>query len=635
MKAYSYIKRLSVLLLAAAAASCSYLDVIPPEQQTLDDTMKDATAVEAWLYSCYGEAPYLSRIEYLCSTDEWCLPTIFNDYGQVIAWNQLNSSSVWQGNATTWTGVYSTLGQCNLFPKRLAEAEPLGVTEDMKSEYRAEISFLVAYCHMRALQQYGPIPIIDYFIPQNTPLTDIPGRSHFDYCVDYIARKFDEAVEGGYLPAYREQEWGRATSSAALALKARLLVYAASDLWNVGFPDRNWKNTKFETPGYGYELVSHTYDEGKWERALKACNEAITHATTLGGHKLMQVSDIRSGRPSQVPKYYIPDNTSDDFEEHVRLMGFLLHTTPAEGNMEYIWGTRHNWLDARYSMPLRIIQQNNSWVSGYSLMAPTLYSMEHFYTSRGKLPENDPEFPSKTEWLTSAGVSGRPDITKLCVDREPRFYAWMAFDGGEYLPKIQNGKSMTLNMRSSSAQGWTTGANRNCSVTGFLSKKFVNPDIVYTNTGGGPTNYVKPFIRLAELYLLRAECYAALDQTDLAIEDLNVVRSRAGVPDLTKDMIEESGMTITDWVRNERFIELWAEGMRYWDLRRWKIAPQQMKAGAREGLNVMSKYDPTFEEFNVRTKIDQPFTWNDRMYLYPVYIDEVYSNPQMVQAPGY
>lgn len=572
MKAYSYIKRLSVLLLAAAAASCSYLDVIPPEQQTLDDTMKDATAVEAWLYSCYGEAPYLSRIEYLCSTDEWCLPTIFNDYGQVIAWNQLNSSSVWQGNATTWTGVYSTLGQCNLFLKRLAEAEPLGVTEDMKSEYRAEISFLVAYCHMRALQQYGPIPIIDYFIPQNTPLTDIPGRSHFDYCVDYIARKFDEAVEGGYLPAYREQEWGRATSSAALALKARLLVYAASDLWNGGFPDRNWKNTKFETPGYGYELVSHTYDEGKWERALKACNEAITHATTLGGHKLMQVSDI---------------------------------------------------------------QQNNSWVSGYSLMAPTLYSMEHFYTSRGKLPENDPEFPSKAEWLTSAGVSGRPDITKLCVDREPRFYAWMAFDGGEYLPKIQNGKSMTLNMRSSSAQGWTTGANRNCSVTGFLSKKFVNPDIVYTNTGGGPTNYVKPFIRLAELYLLRAECYAALDQTDLAIEDLNVVRSRAGVPDLTKDMIEESGMTITDWVRNERFIELWAEGMRYWDLRRWKIAPQQMKAGAREGLNVMSKYDPTFEEFNVRTKIDQPFTWNDRMYLYPVYIDEVYSNPQMVQAPGY
>lgn len=292
-------KKLPLLLLTAAVAACDYLDVIPPEQQTLDDTMKDATAVESWLYSCYGEAPYMSRIEYLCSTDEWCLPTIFNDFGQTIAWNQLNSSSVWTNNDTTWTGVYSVLGQCNLFLKRLAEADPLGVTEEMKNEYRAEMSFLVGYYHMRALQQYGPIPIIDHFIPQNTSLAEIPGRSHFDYCVDYIARKFDEAIADGYLPAYREQEWGRATSSAALALKARLLVYAASDLWNGGFPDRNWKNKNFQTPGYGYELVSHTYDPKKWERALEACDAAIEHATTQGGHKLMQVSDIRSGRPTQ------------------------------------------------------------------------------------------------------------------------------------------------------------------------------------------------------------------------------------------------------------------------------------------------------------------------------------------------
>lgn len=149
MKVYAHMKKLPLLLLTAAVAACDYLDVIPPEQQTLDDTMKDATAVESWLYSCYGEAPYMSRIEYLCSTDEWCLPTIFNDFGQTIAWNQLNSSSVWTNNDTTWTGVYSVLGQCNLFLKRLAEADPLGVTEEMKNEYRAEMSFLVGYYHMR------------------------------------------------------------------------------------------------------------------------------------------------------------------------------------------------------------------------------------------------------------------------------------------------------------------------------------------------------------------------------------------------------------------------------------------------------------------------------------------------------
>ena len=47
------------------------------------------------------------------------------------------------------------------------------------------------------------------------------------------------------------------------------------------------------------------------------------------------------------------------------------------------------------------------------------------------------------------------------------------------------------------------------------------------------------------------------------------------------------------------------------------------------------RYDPSFDEFNVRTRINQPFMWDNRMYILPVYADEVYSNPQMIQAPGY
>ena len=90
-----------------------------------------------------------------------------------------------------------------------------------------------------------------------------------------------------------------------------------------------------------------------------------------------------------------------------------------------------------------------------------------------------------------------------------------------------------------------------------------------------------------------------------------------------------------DWVRNERFIELWGEGHRYFDLRRWCIAPQYLKAGAREGLNYRV-VDPTFEELNQRvTLTNQPFVWYDRMYFIPVASSEVDSNPQLVQAPGY
>lgn len=151
---------------------------------------------------------------------------------------------------------------------------------------------------------------------------------------------------------------------------------------------------------------------------------------------------------------------------------------------------------------------------------------------------------------------------------------------------------------------------------------------------GSNQNYLVPLIRLAELYLNRAECYAELDKVDEAIKDLNVIRRRAGVPELQKEDIT-GDMTIIDWVRNERFIELFQEGHRYHDVRRWMIAPECLGRDVRRGLNVMAKYGPTFEEFNKPVIVNQPFEWDNRMYLFPIYAEEVYSNPQMIQAPGY
>lgn len=85
-------------------------------------------------------------------------------------------------------------------------------------------------------------------------------------------------------------------------------------------------------------------------------------------------------------------------------------------------------------------------------------------------------------------------------------------------------------------------------------------------------------------------------------------------------------------------MELYEEGFRYYDVRRWMIAPTMLKAGVRYGLNGLVE-NPSFEEFNQPTLIDQPFKWDNRLYLMPIWsrqgMDELYSNPQLVQAPGY
>ena len=67
---------------------------------------------------------------------------------------------------------------------------------------KAEIDFLLAYYHMQVLFQYGPCPITDRYIEQDTPSSEFPGRSHYDYVTDWCYNKFEEAYAN--LPATRE-----------------------------------------------------------------------------------------------------------------------------------------------------------------------------------------------------------------------------------------------------------------------------------------------------------------------------------------------------------------------------------------------------------------------------------------------
>ena len=139
------------------------------------------------------------------------------------------------------------------------------------------LKFLLAYYHFEVLRFYGPCPITDSYIPQDTPNANYNGRSHYDYVTEWIVNMLEDAIRSG-LPDTRTKdvsEWGRATTVIAKALKARVLMYAASPLWNGSFPYPEWQNKNFETPGYGKELVSKTYSREKWVRAQKACEEAV------------------------------------------------------------------------------------------------------------------------------------------------------------------------------------------------------------------------------------------------------------------------------------------------------------------------------------------------------------------------
>lgn len=672
MKLTSKISRMAQVLIASCClASCNYLDVIPPAQADFEDTMKDEEATLSFLYTCYGYVPRSTPYHYHAfelSTDEIVAPYSYSNWQQQVAWGTISPSysNSWGGDdMNIWTPSYNWLGYVHHFLSLIDELQPVGVTAEDKEMYKAECYFLEAYYHFRVLQAFGPCPIIPAKVDPNITSKDIPGRSHFDACIDFIVGKLDDAARPGVLPAVRTtRELGRATSTIAKALKARVLLYAASPLWNGSFPHPEWKNSNFETEGYGNELVSNTYSREKWTRALTACQEALAAAKDAG-YQLFDIETANAKATSdKVELPFVPGREEDTdanrkFKERVRMFQYLVTANEGDNNKELIWAQRIE-LDGQNSgegtdcrLPNKVVKRSNGvFVGGWASMAPTLYAVQHFYTENGKLPAEDADYYEQGDWYTRFyggespelstdqldGENIKNDIIKLNAKREARFYAWITFDGTQYSSKINNGNPLWLNLKNSNTNGYDLTNPRNCAGTGYLSRKFIDPNIQFNADGSRQhTAPRRPLIRMAELYLNLAECYAALDNTGEALSNLNEIRRRAGISELTESDITSS-MTLTDWVRNERFVELYEEGHRYYDIRRWMIAPLMLKAGERYGLNGLQT-NPSFEEFNTPTQVNQPFMWDDKLYLLPVWsrsdMDELYSNPQLVQAPQY
>ena len=337
---YKISRMAQVLIASCCLVSCNYLDVIPPAQADFKDTMKDEEATLSFLYTCYGGTPRSTPYHYHAfeqSADEIIQPYAYSHRLQVI--NQAQEmvyipQPVITGNPDIHIITSPTVGICrrNSSPRHLLL--PVGVTAEDKEEYKGECYFLEAYYHFRVLQAFGPCPIIPEKVDPNVTSSDLPGRSHFDYCVNFIVGKLDDAARA--LPATRpNNELGRATSTMAKALKARILLYAASPLWNGSFPNPEWKNKNYETDGYGNELVSSSYDREKWTRALTACQEALTAAKEAG----YQLFDIETANKKAdrdgIALPFIPGREEDteenrEFKERVRMFQYMV--TANEGD---------------------------------------------------------------------------------------------------------------------------------------------------------------------------------------------------------------------------------------------------------------------------------------------------------------
>ncbi|MGX5816737.1 RagB/SusD family nutrient uptake outer membrane protein [Chitinophaga lutea] len=612
--------------------SCNYLDIVPDNVATVNHIFRMRNTTEQYLFTLYSYLPnYSDPYNYhvfLGGDELWA-----NDYNvnqPVPAWNIAKGfqnivtpyANYWGGTGGG-RGLYVAIRDCNTFLENIYKVPDMDDYE--KDRWAAEAMFLKAYYHFYLFRMYGPIPLVDKNLPITSSTEGVKvTQQPVDTCVNFIARLLDQAVVN--LPdriLNEATENGRITKSIARAIKAQLLVTAASPLFN-GNPDYNTYTGK-----EGVQLFPSAYDESKWERAAIACREAIEEAHA-GGHKLYYFNPAFlqfAASPETITEMSIRNAVCEKF------------------NMEAIWTSTANRATNLQRECLPRLYSTDKQSATLSSFAVPLKVVEQFYSKNGVPISEDKAWNYNGRYATRLVTTAdrlrlKPNYTtaNLNFDREVRFYAALGFDGSRWFGQGRFDEADPVYVEAKLGQI----ANNHAwaySMTGYWAKKLVNPQSVSSATEVTIQQYPWPVIRLADIYLLYAEALNEWQGPSAeALNWIDLVRARAGLKDVTTSWAQfsknpsapASKAGLRKIIHQERLIEMAFEGQRFWDLRRWKEAEAVLNQPI-TGWNNFGKTPDVY--YQVKYIYNQVFRKKD--YLWPVREEDLIENKNLVQSPGW
>lgn len=610
-------KIIYVLVLLVGFTGCNYLDIVPDDKPTLDDAFKNEYEAEDFLYSVYSFTPQFANFRRniaWATTDEISTSPNWDSY-----WfpfrdmrNGLNTANYptfnfWSAyNSRVNYSLYEGIRYAYIFLENVDNVP--GINPENARKWKVEARFLIAYYHYLLMEHYGPIVLIDHYIPMDAPENEtFLYRSSYDDCVDFIVGILEDVADE--LPeTLNSGEYGKPTQLVAKSLISRIKLYAASPLYN--------GNAEY----YGdlkdnrdMLLFNTTYDPEKWKEALDASEAAINMAKTQG---------------YSLYKYTKTDKKLSDFDQAI---ANARYTMVDKWNSELIWGYTGWNEDLYHEDAFQCLAAPRLGDGGvpYEGVAASLRIVETFLTKNGLPIDADPEFPYADRYTLSEGT----EIAKLNIGREPRYYAFIGYDRGPY---EVSGDTITLMMRSREQHGKPANSI-NYSYTGFLVKKGVHPETLFQSKNNRVlVRYPFPLIRLSELYLnyieAYVEYYGKLD--GLALEYFNELRSKNGLPEW-ENVVGKASREVTarEIVRTERLIEFSFEGHRFYDLRRWKLGDEYLNVPI-WGCNIDAK---TAEEFwQVRETGEEPRVFRTPQdYLLPIHFEDLKVNYNLVQNPDW
>ncbi len=620
MKKITQITVFTLLLTGTMLTACKkdFLNTLPPDQVQASETWKDPALSEAFVNGIYGGLFEGGLDEQMLASisDE----AIFTHAGRNI--NTINQGTLnpsnpgWVARHTDWFQMYNFIRTANIALESLPGATFENVA--LKERLKGEAHFLRAYYYHQLLRFYGGVPLITkvYALGEDYTL----ARNTYAEVSSFILKETDSALA---LLSGKPRIRGRASDLAVLALKSRQLLYDASDLHDI--PTAKAKSdvlSAYPTP----ELIGFVSGDrqARWQAAKDAAKAVLDSARSGYKTDLTAPVAFEEGRKNYLSIAMGGGSKHPDADPAVASTNELLFVrtfTPerAEGAQQH--GLRNgpngynNWAG---NTPIQEL------VDDYEMMDGTRFDW------------NKPEHKADPY-----------------VNREPRFYSSVLYDGAPWKPRgraedpaneiqtgfyfVDNTRIVGLDTRLGPIENW------NGSFTGYYFRKFIDPDpALRDNTGR--QNVPWPYFRFTEAIFNYAEACIELGQDAEALTWLNKIRFRVGMPALT-----ETGEALRQRYRNERRTEMAYEEQRFFDARRWMIAPQtlgrkttyiqvegRLKPGA--AAPVPYRKDRTKFDYIYMPVINNDLenrVWVDKMYYRPITLAEVQRNKLLVQNPGY
>lgn len=360
-----------ILVILSMTTSCKkYLDIVPDDVATLDNAFATRSEAKKYLFTCYSYMPENGNINddpAMQGGDEiWRIAYRRNGFTDMARGLQNKVSPI----GDKWGILYEGLRDCHIFLNNINKVPDMDDME--KKQWIAEVKFLIAYYHFYLVKMYGPIPLIKKNLPINASPEQVQvSRDPIDSCFKYIVQLIDEAIPDLPLVTYDPvQENGRITQVIAYAFKAKVLVYAASPLFNGNTDEAGLKNPD------GTQLFNQTFSKAKWDSATAACEKAIEICASAG-LKLYNYEDQNGPNYNQ---YRLSDTILTQLN--------IRNSMCEKWNSGIIWANTQSFSSVQgIALPMMDVTHPENHVPRGEL-SPPLKIAEMFYTDHG-VPINE------------------------------------------------------------------------------------------------------------------------------------------------------------------------------------------------------------------------------------------------------